>query len=211
MLNEVRSMLLIEKLSFSVITLFILLGQGGGCEANAANASGEVGPDTLKKWHDICISGNVKQIDDQIDNFEKHLNSNSNDYLAQVYLGGAYALRAEASFWGPSKLSYLKRAEKMMDTAVAAAPSDARVRMVNAIGSYRIPVRFKRRAIAVRDFKILVPIAKSDDGELTVRERQAVLYYAFLTFTEEGINGAQELKGLCHQLDSGSKYGKLTQ
>lgn len=211
MLNAVRGIFLKDTLLIHVITLLILLGHVAVSNANTANKSEKVGPDTLKKWHDICLNGDVKQIDAQIDKFEKYLKTHSDDYLAQAYLGGAYALRSKASFWWPSKLSYLKRAEKMMDTAIAAAPNDARVRMVNAIGSYRIPVKFNRRAIAVRDFEILVPIAKRDDGPLTLRERQAVLYYAFLTFTEEGINGAEDLKDLCHKLDSESKYGKLTQ
>jgi len=204
-------MLLVKNISKGALAALIILSLGGPDLGLAVEAPGKGDPEVLRKWHDVCLAGNAKQIDAQIEKFEQHLNSNSKDYLAQVYLGGAYALRSKASFWGPTKLSYLKRAGEMMDSAVAAAPSDARVRMVNAIGSYRIPVKFKRRPIAVRDFKILVPIAKSNSGELSVRERQAVLYYASLTFAEEGINGALELKNLCHNLDSKSKYGKLAQ
>lgn len=190
--------------------MFVLaICQLGASVSLGFDASGRVSPDTLKEWHDVCLNGNAKAIDAQIQKFEKYLKSHANDYLAQVYLGGAYALRSRASFWGPSKLSFLKRAEKLMDSAVASDPDNPRVRMVNAIGSYRIPEKFKRRPVAVRDFKILVPITKGGSGVLNVRERQAVLYYASLTFSEEGMKGAAELRRLCHQLDPDSEYGKL--
>ena len=38
---------------------------------------------------------------------------------------------------------------------------------------------------AIKDFQILVPIAKSKASQLAVNERQAILYYAYLTFKEE--------------------------
>ena len=171
---------------------------------------GETTPERYKKWHDVCLAGDTKQIDVQIGKYEACLGRDSKDQLARAYLGSACALRAKHSLWGPTKLKFLKRGRALLDAAVLAAPDDARVRMVRAIGYYKVPERFGVRPVAIADFHHLVPIAKRSSGKLTTRERQAVLYYAFLTFGEEGDPGAEDLKKLCHRLDPKSGYGKLT-
>lgn len=162
------------------------------------------------QWHDQCLSGKTKDIDTQINRYEARLKADAHDQLARVYLGSAYAQRAKASFWGPTKLKYLKRGQGLMDDAVKATPHDPLVRMVRAIGSYRVPKRFNRRKIAVADFEILVPIATDTSSGLKTNERQAILYYAWLTFKEEEHRDAHKAKTLCHQLKPESKYGKLT-
>ena len=91
---------------------------------------------------------------------------------------------------------------------MAAAPNDARVRMVRAIAYYRTPKRFRVRPTAISDFKFLVPIAQNETSGLETRERQVILYYASQAYAEEGIAGAAELKKQCHQLDPTSEHGK---
>ena len=167
-------------------------------------------PQLYKQWHDVCLSGKTKDIDLQIEKFEAQLKKNPKDYLSQVYLGSACALRAKASFWGPSKLKFLRRGQKLMDSAVESAPNDHRVRMVRAIGCYKVPKKFKRRTIAIQDCKTLVPAAKNKQNDLQTNERQVILYYAYLTYKEEGVNGAEKIKASCHKLAPDSKYGKLT-
>ena len=185
-----------------IVPIALVLSIGGVC--------GETTPELYKAWHDVCLAGDTKQIDVQIGKYEARLARNSKDQLARAYLGSACALRAKHSFWGPTKLKFLKRGRALLDAAVSSAPDDARVRMVRAIGYYKVPGRFDVRPVAINDFKRLVPIAKRSSGKLTTRERQAVLYYAFLTFSEEGEPGAEELKKLCHRLDPTNDYGKLT-
>lgn len=167
-----------------------------------------------KQWHDICLTGKSKQIDAQIKKFETQLAEDPNDQLAKVYLGSACALRSKATFWGPSKLKFLKRGQTLMDQAVAQAPKNPRVRMVRAIGCYKVPKKFKRRPMAVADFNILVPIArkpaKAAGSDLLDNERQAILYYAYLTYSEEGVEGANAVKQYCHQINPDSEYGKRT-
>lgn len=161
-----------------------------------------------RKWHDVCLSGGVEAIDGQIKKFEGRLRKNPKDFLAQAFMGSACALRAKAGFWGPTKLKFLKRGEKLMNSAVAAAPTDPRVRMVRAIAYYRIPKRFKKRATSVADFKHLMLIAKDPAGGLEKEERQVILYYASLAFAEEGMASAKELRALCRKIDPNSVYGK---
>lgn len=175
-----------------------------GAETSAAKLA------TYRQWHDVCLQGDVAQIDVEIAKFEKQLEADPKDALARVFLGSACALRAKYGKWGPTKLKYLKRGKSFMEEAVRAAPNDARVRMVRAIGYYRIPKRFGVRDTAVSDFKQLIPLAKDLKNDLTKSERQALLYYASEAFREEKIAGASELRKACHQIDASSRYGQLT-
>lgn len=187
-----------------IIPFILLLACLGS--ATAAETQAEL----YKKWHDACLAGGTEEIDAEIKKYEARLAAKPDDHLAQAYLGSACALRAKAGFWGPTKLSFLKRGEKLLNGAVAAAPKDARVRTVRAIAYFRIPKRFKVRATSIADFKVLIPVAKSSKGSLKTNERQVILYYAYLAFSEEGEASATELKTLCHKIDPASAYGKLT-
>lgn len=186
--------------ALALLTVLILC-----CTGNALAS-----PATYKKWHDACLMGGTREIDAEIKKFEARLESHPNDHLARAYLGSACALRAKAGFWGPTKLKYLKRGQKLLNEAVTAAPNDPRVRMVRAIGYFRVPERFKVRATSIADFKKIIPVARNPEGGLKSNERQAILYYAHLAFTEEGQAGAAQLKADCHAIDPTSAYGKLT-
>lgn len=172
------------------------------------NASAQ--PELYKKWHDECLSGDTDEIDKQIAKYQEQLRKSPDDHLAQAYLGSAYALRARETFWGPSKLKYLKKGQKLLDQAVENAPDDPRVRMVRAIGYYRIPERFKMRQTSIDDFRKITPVAKSGKGDLKINERQAILYYAWLANKEAGNPDAESLKSACHRLAKDSFYGKKT-
>lgn len=165
-----------------------------------------------QKWHQECLNGDdVTTIDQVIERFQTQLDSDPKDHLAKVYLGSAYTLRSAESFWGPKKLEYLKRGGTLMDEAVKAAPKDPRVRFIRAVNGYKVPRRFKRRAIAVSDFLILLPLAEKGRHGLTKRERQAMLFYAWKTFSEEGrIASAERAKQACQKIDPRSWYGQET-
>ena len=184
-------------LSFALVSEF---------HARAAESSAAL----YKSWNDACLSGGTAEIDAAIAKYEARLARDSKDYLAQAYLGSACALRAKESFWGPTKLSYLKRGQSLLNSAVAAAPKDPQVRMVRAIACYKVPERFGVRPTSIQDFKILVPIAEKPEGPLSTNDRQAILYYAHLAYKEAGMADAAKLKATCHRLDPASHYGKLT-
>lgn len=166
--------------------------------------------ETYKKWHDVCVKGDTGQIDAEIKKFEAQLAKNPNDHLAEAFLGSACALRAKSGIWPPSKVKFLKLGKKHLDSAVAAVPDDVRVRMVRAIAYYKVPLRFDVRPISLKDFEILVPIAKNPRGRLKLNEQQAILYYAYLAYKEDARASANELKNFCHRLAPDSSYGKLT-
>jgi hypothetical protein len=173
-------------------------------------ASDAASAQTYTKWHDVCLGGDTDEIDTQIKKFEAQLAKNPNDHLAEAFLGSACALRAKAGSWPPTKLKFLKLGKQHLDAAVAAAPDDARVRMVRAIAYYKVPERFGVRPTSLKDFEILIPIAKNPKGRLTTNEQQAILYHGHLAYHEDARPGAAELKTSCHKLAPDSSYGKLT-
>lgn len=197
----------------TLLLLLCLTGQGCSKETQSVKSPppspAKPKHELYLEWHNLCLEGGTREIDLQIKRYEAQLHADHDDQLARVYLGSACALRAKASFWGPTKLKYLKRGQTLMDEAVQASPADPRVRMVRAIGSYKVPKRFNRRKIALADFETLVPLASQSTSSLKTNERQAILYYAWLTFKEEGHQDADKAKELCHQLDPHSNYGKL--
>lgn len=166
--------------------------------------------DLYLAWHNTCLQGDTEAIDTAIKRYETQINSNVHDQLARVYLGSAHALRAKASIWPPTKIKHIRKGQELMDEAVMKAPDNPRVRMIRAIGAYKVPKRFGRRNIAVTDFDKLAPIALDRFTGLKINERQVILYYAWLTFKEEARPDAGKIKKQCHALDPGSKYGKLT-
>ena len=161
-------------------------------------------------WHDKCLAASdAKVIDGYIARFQAKFDADPSDQLAKVYLGSAYTLRSAASGWGPKKLEYLKKGGKLMDEAAGAAWTNPRVRFLRGTNGYKVPKRFKRRRVAVEDFTYLMPIAIKGGHGLSQRERQAMLYYAWRTFDEEGHKEqAAKAKAHCHQMDPSSWYGK---
>ena len=163
-----------------------------------------------KEWHEKCLaSKDAKLIDGYIAKFQARFDADPTDQLAKVYLGSAYTLRSAASGWGPKKLEYLKKGGRLMDEAAGSAWHNPRVRFLRGANGYKVPKRFKRRPVAVEDFSYLLPIAIKGGHGLSVRERQAMLYYAWRTFDEEGHKEkAGQARNHCRQLDPSSWYGK---
>ncbi len=162
------------------------------------------------KWHRECLTGDKSTIDARITDFENRLRDDPSDQLARAYLGSAHALRSRATFWGPTKLKHLKEGEKLLNSSVAAAPNNPRVRMVRAIGFYHMPTKFGVRPLAIKDFAILTPKARKPSKALSKNERQAILYYAYLANKEAGAAKSHELRKAAHTIAPNTWYGRQT-
>ncbi|MBC2594456.1 hypothetical protein H5P28_09320 [Ruficoccus amylovorans] len=189
----------------------LLLLPGFQMRTMAATADASEPVNKYRTWHEAALHGDVDEIDVSIENFEEQLQLSPDDPLAKAYLGSVCALRAKESFWGMTKLEYLERADQLMSKAIAEAPDNPRIRMIRAISLYKLPERFDKRPVALADFQQLVPIARAGESDLTLRERQAILYYASLSYADANLPGAGQLKADCHSLSPDSEYGKLTQ
>ena len=166
--------------------------------------------DKLHQWHDVCLQGNTDKIAEQIRKFETELKKHPHNELARAYLGSSYALKAKYSFFPPTKLSSLKKGKTLLEEAVKASPNDPRVRMVRAIAYYKVPKRFDTRPTSISDFEALLTEVKNKKSSLKSNEKQAILYYAYLAFSDANHKDAATAKLLCHKIDPNSEYGKLT-
>jgi len=164
--------------------------------------------DLYQSWHSRCLGGDLEIIDQQMRKFEERIAKDSSDDLARAYLGSAHTLKAKYTTWPGTKLSNLKRGKQLLNSAVNRSPENLRVRMVRAIACYKVPKRFKVREIAVKDFQKIIEPAKKGSG-LSEGERQVILYYAYLTWQEEKLKGAESLKQACLSINQSSKYAKL--
>lgn len=135
----------------------------------------------FREWqaaHDLGAKGDKGAVVRLIQELDAHLEKEPGDQLARVYLGSAYTLRSRDAPIGPGKLEILKKGGATMDAAVASAPDDARVRMVRAANSIRLPRIFGRRPVAIADGDALVRILASGNDGLSPEERQAAYYFA---------------------------------
>ncbi|GAA5497067.1 hypothetical protein Rhal01_03255 [Rubritalea halochordaticola] len=163
-----------------------------------------------RQWHDVCLQGDMDEIEKMIAQFEAQITANPKDDLARAYLGSAYALKAKHAVFPLTKLNSLKKGKELMEAAVTGSPDNPRVRMVRAIAYYRVPKRFDTRPTSISDFEKLLGETAKKNSVLQKNEKQAILYYAWKAFTEENHKDAAKAKSLCHKLEPDSEYGKLT-
>lgn len=139
-----------------------------------------------RKEHDRGVGGDAEAVLRAIELLQKRLETEPDDQLARVYLGSAYTLRSRDMRMGPGRLEALRTGGRLMDEAVAAAPDDARVRLVRAVNHINLPAIFNRRQSAREDFVYLLGRVGGDECDLNEAERQAVYYFAGLSFRQMG-------------------------
>jgi hypothetical protein len=139
----------------------------------------------IQARHEKAVNGDTKETQALTADLEKLTREQPDNHLLQAYLGSVYTLDSRDAWWGPDKLTYLRKGGKFLDAAVAAAPDNPAVRFVRAIDYYELPFFFGKGATAHDDFQILV---KQIDGEtktpytLDPETRQGIYYYAGLSF-----------------------------
>lgn len=132
------------------------------------------------------LAGDRTAVIQCIDKLEAELKSQPANQLARVYLGSTYTLRSRDLGFGPKKLQALNHGIALMDDAVAAAPSDTRVRLARALTTQSLPFFTGKAASSRKDFEWLAAAAERmperfDDGDL-----QVIFYNAALAAKAEG-------------------------
>jgi hypothetical protein len=137
--------------------------------------------------HDKAVAGDDKEAKALTTDLEKWTAEQPTNYLLQAYLGSVYTLDSRDSWWGPTKLDYLKKGGKWLDGAVSSAPENPAVRFIRAIDYFELPSIFGKHQTARDDFQVLL---KQIDGEthspylLNIETQQAIYYYAGLSFKQ---------------------------
>ena len=186
----------------SIIIFLTFLGSLSAAPSTAKRAQ------LYQLWNEQSIVGGVDVVDTQIDRLKKALAKDPSDELARAFLGSSFALRAKHGWWGPTKLSDLKKGKKLLELAVQRAPQDPRVRLVRAAAYSRVPKKFGVRNTSISDFETLVRIAdQGQKSDLTANERQAIYYFAAQLWTEEN-RSAANLYQRCISVSPNSAYGR---
>jgi hypothetical protein len=142
--------------------------------------------DEWQREHDRGVTGDRQAVVELIRTLEKIISDEPCNQLARVYLGSAYTLRSRDLWLGPKKLETLKAGGRLMDSAVESAPGDPRVRLIRAVNSQQLPLIFNRRGMALGDFNLLVAFLDAGTTDLHTDERQAVYYFAGISFHQDG-------------------------
>ena len=106
------------------------------------------------------------------------------NYLLMAYLGSAYALDSRDAWIGPGKLSYLRKGDTALDTAVTSDPTNPAIRLLRAMNYYELPAMFGKHAAAHQDFAYLLEQLRGAlpmPYALTNDTKQAIYYYAGLS------------------------------
>ena len=131
------------------------------------------------------LAGNKEAVEQCIAKLEKAVAAEPDNQVARAYLGSAYTLRSRDLWIGPRKLAALKRGLALMDEAVAAAPRDAKVRLVRALTEDSLPFFLGRKRMAREDFSIAMTIVTKNPDKLEDADKQ-MLYYSAGEVAKEG-------------------------
>lgn len=132
------------------------------------------------------LAGEKNAVEQCIAKLEKAVAAEPDNQVARVYLGSAYTLRSRDLWIGPAKLAALKRGLALMDEAVAAAPRDAKVRLVRALTEDSLPFFFGRKRMAREDFSMALAILKRNPDNLEDGDKQTLYYSAGEVAKEAG-------------------------
>jgi len=131
----------------------------------------------VRELHDAGAEGDKEAVIECVALLEGILKKEPDNQLARVYLGSAMTLRSRDMAPGPGKLEALVKGGELMDAAVNADSTNARVRLVRGINNLKLPAIFGRRDRAYTDFAFLLRQVQSDKHNLNVPELQAIYYF----------------------------------
>jgi len=131
----------------------------------------------VRELHDAGAEGDKEAVVECIALLQGILKKEPDNQLARVYLGSAMTLRSRDLAPGPGKLEALVEGGELMDAAVNADSTNARVRLVRAINNLKLPAIFGRRERAYDDFAFLLRQVRSDKHNLNVPEQQAIYFF----------------------------------
>ncbi|MDQ6808903.1 MAG: hypothetical protein M3Z64_05685 [Verrucomicrobiota bacterium] len=132
--------------------------------------------DAIARLYQRAVMGDKSAVEECISSLEAAVKAQPANQLARAYLGSAYTLRSRDMGFGPAKLTALRQGLATMDQAVAAAPEDARVRLVRARTTDALPAILGRKQSTRDDFAWLAKAAArspdkfSRDDLATIRE-----------------------------------------
>lgn len=136
-----------------------------------------------EKNYSMVLEGKREKLEAAVSSFESVLVRQPNNYLAQVLLGGCYALKGQGNRFVFYNLHWGIKGLNLMDNAVQAAPDNYRIRLERAINSLQLNSFYDRSRLAGKDLEQL--LIRADFAEIPVRYRQLTWLYSGIYFKQE--------------------------
>jgi len=151
----------------------------------------------------MALEGERATLDAAVESFQTVLSQQPNNLLAQVLLGGCYALKGQGTKFVFYNLQWGIKGLNLIDKAVEIEPDNFQVRLERAINSLHLNSFFNRDQLAGKDLMILLD--RADFSEIPKRLRQLTWLYAGLYFKQESrLDTSMQLWHKIVELDSES-------
>lgn len=101
---------------------------------------------------------NSETIEKAISQFNEIRKNNLYEGVALTYIGALTALKGKFTFFPLKKYNYVIKGLTLMDEGVLKSPNNIEARFVRGMTCYYLPFFFKRKYLAVNDFKQIVKL-----------------------------------------------------
>ena len=139
-----------------------------------ASATASSDEDQIRLLFRRALTGDKAAVEPCIAKLEATVKADPSNQLAHATLGSAITLRSRDMGWGPAKLRTLNEGIAVMNSAVAASPDDAHVRLIRAFSLGALPAFLGRKAEARRDFAWLQNVMTQHPERLTPDEQRSL-------------------------------------
>lgn len=130
--------------------------------------------DEIRQLYRRALGGDKSAVEPCIAKLQVALKEESGNQLARVTLGSALTLRSRDMGFGPTKLRTLNEGVAAMNTAVAAAPNDAHVRLIRALTLDALPSLLGHKGETRADFAWLKEVVAEHPERLTPDEQRTL-------------------------------------
>lgn len=154
-----------------------------------------------------ALAGEREKLEEAIASFRSVLELQPDNRLAEVLLGGCYALKGQGTRFVFYNLSWGIKGLQLMDNAVRAAPNNYRIRLERAINSLHLNSFYSRAQLAGKDLETV--LERSDFAQLPDHIRQQTWLYAGLYYKRESrLDKSLQLWNKTIALDAGSDFAR---
>jgi hypothetical protein len=148
------------------------------CFASVSITGSATEEQQIAAWYKRAVAGDREAVEKCLGFLEAAVKAHPENQLARVYLGSTYTLRSRDMGIGPAKLAALKQGLALMDSAVAAAPDNPRVRLVRALTTDSLPFFLGRKQSTRDDFDVLAKMAARSPQKFSEDDLAVIRHHA---------------------------------
>ncbi|NLW06512.1 MAG: hypothetical protein GX039_00795 [Clostridia bacterium] len=143
--------------------------------------------------HDAGTEGDKEAVIKAHNLLQKLRQQFPDDHLVEAYYGSTLALLGRDAIDPLERFKKANQGLKILDRIVNSAPDNARVRILRAYVSYRVPEEFFHRTpTAIADFQHLVTLYEQDRSILPQTSYWQILYNLGAAYQRSGNNDAAQ-------------------